>query len=294
MFEIEKKEVLNDAVTRMAIRAPLTAAKAKAGQFIIFRADRFGERVPLTVADTDPEAGTVTIIFQHVGTATRRLATMEEGEALLDFVGPLGRPADIEGVSRACVVAGGVGAAVAYPVAKALKQAGAAVDVIVGFRDASLVILEEDFAAIADRLILMTDDGSKGERGFVTDALKARIDEGADYDLVTAFGPVGMMRAVSDLTAPYEIPTRVSLNPIMVDGTGMCGGCRVMVDGRVRFACVEGPEFDGHAVDFEDLMRRNQAYADEERGPDCRMLRQADSLKDRRDGDAPERADVTE
>ena len=273
MYRIVSKDQLNAWVTRMSIEAPLIARKAKPGQFIIFCIDEFGERVPLTIADTDPEEGSVTIIFQAVGKATRSLAVLEVGDTLQDFVGPLGVPSALEGYTRACVIGGGVGSAIAYPSAKYLHQLGAKVDVIAGFRNQEIVILEEEFSRVSDRLYIMTDDGSYGEKGFVTAKLEERLAEGADYDLVVAIGPVGMMRGVTELTKDAGIKTLVSLNPIMVDGTGMCGGCRVSVDGETKFACVDGPEFDGHAVDFADLQLRNRAYLDREEEADhlCRI-----------------------
>ena len=265
MFLILTKRRLNDLVTQMEVEAPLIARKARPGQFVIFRVDEFGERVPLTIAATDAERGSVTIIFQAVGKATMKLAALEAGESILDFVGPLGRPAELDGSRRACVVGGGVGNAIAYPSARYLHEQGAAVDIIAGFRARDIVILEEELAACSDQLYIMTDDGSYGEQGFVTDKLRARLEAGADYDLVVAIGPVPMMRAVADMTRPYGIRTLVSLNPIMIDGTGMCGGCRVQVGGQMRFACVDGPEFDAHEVDFDELMLRNAVYRSEER-----------------------------
>lgn len=278
MFKILKKEDLNADVVRMDIEAPLIARKAKAGQFIIFRLDEEGERIPLTVAATDQETGAVTIIFQKVGSATRLLGEKEEGDHILDFAGPLGKPGELEGYKNACVIGGGVGNAIAYPSAKALKDNGAKVDVIAGFRNKDIVILEEDFKAIADNVYITTDDGSYGYHGFVTGKLQELLDAGTDYDLVVAIGPVGMMKFVSDLTKEHGIKTLVSLNPIMIDGTGMCGGCRVTVGGEVKFACVDGPEFDGHEVDFEELMLRNTFYQKQEAEADhkCRMgLKQA-------------------
>lgn len=281
MYKIVKKERLNDNVTRMSIEAPLVANKGKAGQFIIFRVDEFGERVPLTIAGTDKEAGTVDIIFQTVGKATRMLQDKKEGEEILDFVGPLGKPSELAGHKRACVVGGGVGTAIAYPSAVELHEQGAEVDVIVGFRNKDIVILEDDFKAVSDNLYMMTDDGSYGEHGFVTKKLEDLLEAGETYDVVVAIGPVPMMKAVVDLTRPKGIHTLVSLNPIMVDGTGMCGGCRVSIAGETKFACVDGPEFDGFDVDFDDLTRRNRAYLDEEKEKDhaCRMQMAADLAK---------------
>lgn len=278
MFKILKKEDLNADVCRMDIEAPLIARKAKAGQFIIFRLDEEGERIPLTVASTDEERGAVTIIFQKVGSATRLLGEKEEGDYILDFAGPLGKPGELEGFKHACVIGGGVGNAIAYPSAKALKDNGAKVDVIAGFRNKDIVILEDDFNAIADNVYITTDDGSYGYHGFVTGKLQELLDAGTEYDLVVAIGPVGMMKFVSDVTKKQGIKTLVSLNPIMIDGTGMCGGCRVTVGGEVKFACVDGPEFDGHEVDFEELMLRNTFYKKQEAEADhkCRMgLKQA-------------------
>lgn len=264
MFLILSKRKLNDLVTMMEIEAPLIAKKAKAGQFIIFRIDEHGERVPLTIADTNVETGSVTIIFQAVGKATMLLAAKEPGENILDFVGPLGKPSDLTGYKRACVIGGGVGCAIAYPSAKALFNEGTQVDVIAGFRSHDIVILEEEMKAVADNVYITTDDGSYGYKGFVTTKLKELIESGNKYDLVIAIGPVPMMKFVSSLTEEYGIETKVSLNPIMIDGTGMCGGCRVKIGGETRFACVDGPEFDGHEVDFDELMLRNASYRVEE------------------------------
>ena len=276
MVKIVRKKVLNPSVTLLEVEAPLIAKKARAGQFIILRLDEQGERIPLTIADYDREKGTVTIIFQKVGLTTELLADLNEGDSIKDFVGPLGLPTELpEGARRVCVVGGGVGCAIAYPQAKSLHNAGVAVDVIAGFRSKDIVILEEEFRAVCDNLYLTTDDGSYGEKGFVTDKLGSLIDAGNRYDLVIAIGPIPMMKFVSKTTEPYGIKTLVSLNPIMVDGTGMCGGCRVTVGGKVKFACVDGPDFDGHQVDFDELMNRNSLYRErEEREKDrhaCRM-----------------------
>ncbi|MDI9491177.1 MAG: sulfide/dihydroorotate dehydrogenase-like FAD/NAD-binding protein [Clostridiaceae bacterium] len=272
MFKIVKKEKLNDDVTRMAIEAPLIAEKGKAGQFIIFRVDELGERIPLTIAGTNKDEGTVDIIFQTIGKGTRVLANKEEGEYILDFVGPLGIPSALEGHKRACVIGGGVGTAIAYPSAVELHNLGSEVDVIVGFRNKDIVILEDEFRAASDNLYMMTDDGSYGEHGFVTKKLEDLLEAGVEYDVIVAIGPVPMMKAVVELTKPKGIKTLVSLNPIMVDGTGMCGCCRVVVDGELKFACVDGPEFDGFEVDFDDLTRRNRTYIAEEEARDheCR------------------------
>ena len=260
MFKIITKKELNSAVTLMEIEAPFVAKKAKAGQFIIFRIDEQGERVPLTIAGYDREKGTVTIIFQKVGFATIALGSLNEGDYIRDFVGPLGKPTPVEGKKRVCVVGGGVGCAIALPSAVAFKEAGAEVDVIVGFRSKDIVILEDEFRAAADNMYLMTDDGSYGEQGFVTAKLQQLLESGREYDEVLAIGPIPMMKFVCKTTEPFGVHTSVSLNPIMVDGTGMCGGCRVTVGGEVKFACVDGPEFDGHKVDFNELMSRNSTY----------------------------------
>ena len=264
MYKIVRKKELNANVTLMDIEAPFVAKKAKAGQFIIFRLDEQGERVPLTIAGYDREAGTVTIIFQKVGFATIALGALNEGDYIRDFVGPLGKPTHTEGVKRVCVVGGGVGCAIALPSAKAFKEAGAEVDVIVGFRNKDIVILEEEFKAAADNMYLMTDDGSYGEQGFVTAKLQQLLEAGNQYDAVLAIGPIPMMKFVCKTTEPFGVHTMVSLNPIMVDGTGMCGGCRVTVGGETKFACVDGPEFDGHKVDFAELMSRNSTYRNRE------------------------------
>ena len=260
MYKIVRKKELNPTVTLLEIEAPFVAKKAKAGQFIIFRIDDKGERVPLTIAGYDREKGTVTIIFQKVGFSTIALGAMNEGDYIQDFVGPLGRPTEVEGKKRVCVVGGGVGCAIALPSAQAFKEAGAEVDVIVGFRNKDIVILEDEFKACADNLYLMTDDGSYGEQGFVTVKLQQLLESGREYDEVLAIGPVPMMKFVCKTTEPFGVHTMVSLNPIMVDGTGMCGGCRVTVGGETKFACVDGPEFDGHKVDFAELMSRNSTY----------------------------------
>ncbi len=270
MFLIKKKKELNSQVILMEIEAPLIAKKAKAGQFIIFRIDEFGERVPLTIADFDREGGTISIIFQAVGKSTKMLASLNEGDYILDVVGPLGAPTEFGNAKRVAVIGGGVGCAIAYPQAKTLHQMGVHVDTIAGFRSRDIVILEDEFKSVSDNLIITTDDGSYGVKGFVTNALKERIEAGADYDLVIAIGPVPMMKFVSEVTRPYGIKTIVSLNPIMIDGTGMCGGCRVRVGGEIKFACVDGPDFDGHLVDFDELIKRNRFYKSEEEHA-CRL-----------------------
>ena len=275
MYKILAKDRLNDTVTRMVIDAPAVARKAEAGQFIILRVDERGERIPLTVADYDRQAGTVTIIYQIVGGTTMKLDALQPGDCLHDFVGPLGRATETEGLKKVAVIGGGVGCAIAYPVAKKLHEQGAQVHAIVGFRNADLVILEKEFAAVSNRLKIMTDDGSYGEKGLVTNALKALIDSGEQYDEVIAIGPLPMMKFVCLLTKEYGIKTIVSMNPIMVDGTGMCGGCRLSVGGETKFACVDGPDFDGHLVDFDLAMQRNGTYREAEkkaRDAACHLL----------------------
>ena len=275
MFPIKKKRILNESMTLMEVEAPFIAKKALPGQFIILRVNEKGERIPLTVADYDREAGTVTIIYQKVGKTTLLLDTLEEGDAILDFIGPLGKATELEGFRKVAVVGGGAGCAIAYPQAKALFQMGAQVDIIAGFRNKELVILEEEMKAASHNLIVMTDDGSNGNKGFVTNALKEQIEAGAGYDLVIAIGPLVMMKAVCDLTKPLEIKTMVSMNPIMIDGTGMCGGCRVSVGGETKFACVDGPDFDGFEVDFDEAILRSRAYQEEEqtaRDEFCRLM----------------------
>ena len=271
MFKIVHKRVLNPSVVLMDIHAPFIAKKAMAGQFIIFRIDEKGERVPLTIAGYDREMGSITIIFQIVGKTTEHLASLNEGDVLLDVAGPLGIPTHVdENAKKVCVIGGGVGCAIAYPQAKELYDRGLKVDVITGFRNKDIVILEEEFKKTCDNLIVCTDDGSYGKKGFVTDALKELIEAGNEYDAVIAIGPVPMMKFVCSVTKPYNIKTIVSLNPIMIDGTGMCGGCRVTVGGKIKYACVDGPDFDGHEVDFDELMKRNSTYREQEHN--CRML----------------------
>lgn len=271
MFKIVYKRMLNPSVILMDIEAPFIAKKAKAGQFIIFRIDEKGERVPLTIAGYNRENGTVTIIFQIVGKTTQHLATLNDGDALLDVAGPLGTPTYIdENAKKVCIIGGGVGCAIAYPQAKELFERNLEVDVISGFRNKDIVILEDEFKKTSHNQIICTDDGSYGKKGFVTDALKELIETGNKYDVVIAIGPVPMMKFVCDVTKPYGIKTLVSLNPIMIDGTGMCGGCRVTVGGKIKYACVDGPDFDGHEVDFDELMKRNSTYREHEH--ECRML----------------------
>ena len=265
MFEIVRKQALNPTVTLMEIAAPLVARKAEPGQFIILRTDEAGERIPLTVADYDREKGTVTIIFQIVGATTEKLNHMNEGDCLQDFVGPLGKATETEGLKKVAVVGGGVGCAIAYPIAKKLHEQGCEVHSIVGFRTKDLVILEDEFRAASDKLFMMTDDGSYGTKGVVTNPLKELIESGEQYDEVIAIGPVIMMKFVCLTTKPYGIKTVVSMNPIMIDGTGMCGGCRLSVGGETKFACVDGPDFDGHLVDFDEAMARGAMYKPFER-----------------------------
>ena len=278
MYRIVKKQELNEAVTRMEIEAPFVARKARAGQFIIFRVDERSERVPLTIADYDREKGTVTVIFQKVGLSTKLLGGLNEGDSIADFVGPLGRPTQVEGVRRVCVIGGGVGCAIALPSAAAFRAAGAEVDAIVGFRSRDIVILEEEFRAASDHLYIMTDDGSYGEHGFVTAKLQQLLESGREYDEVLAIGPIPMMKFVARTTKPFGVKTVVSLNPIMVDGTGMCGCCRVTVGGEVKFACVDGPDFDGHLVDYAELMSRNSVYRERERQVEKDHICRLDSL----------------
>jgi len=274
MYKILRKEKLNETVTLMEVDSPLIAKKARAGQFVILRVDEKGERLPLTIAGADEKTGAVTIIFQVVGRTTKLLDALNEGESILDFVGPLGVPTHLDGIQKALIIGGGVGCAIAYPQAKALFARGAAVDMIAGFRSKDIVILEKEMRACTDNLYITTDDGSYGEKGFVTDKLKFLLDNGNQYDAVIAIGPVIMMKFVCAVTKEYGVKTIVSLNPVMVDGTGMCGGCRVTVGGQIKFACVDGPDFDGHQVDFDELMRRNSFYKEREAqdSHNCRML----------------------
>jgi ferredoxin--NADP+ reductase len=265
MFRIVRKEVLSPAVKLLEIEAPYVARKAEPGQFIMLRINEEGERIPLTIADYDREKGTVTIIFQEVGKTTSILGTLEEGDDILDFAGPLGRASELEGVRKAVVIGGGLGTAIAYPQAKKLHELGAEVDVITGFRNSSLILLEKELKEVSSRLFITTDDGSNGNKGFVTDVLKKLLEEGNKYDLAIAIGPLIMMKMVSLLTKEYGIKTIVSMNPVMIDGTGMCGGCRVTVGGRIKFACVDGPDFDGHEVDFDEAMRRQAMYRAQEK-----------------------------
>lgn len=272
MYKILKKEKLNDAVTRMVVEAPFAAKKGEPGQFIILRVDENGERIPLTISDFDRKKGTVTIIFQIVGVETSRLNMKEEGDYIHDFAGPLGNPTKTDGYKKVAVIGGGVGSAIAFPVVKKFYKNGTEVHAICGFRNKDLVILEDEFKNNSNRYVLVSDDGSTGTKGFVTDALKSLIDGGEKYDLVIAIGPLPMMKFVSKLTKEYGIKTIVSMNPIMIDGTGMCGGCRLTVGGETKFACVDGPEFDGHLVDFDEAMERGAMYKNFERESNCNLL----------------------
>ena len=260
MYRIAEKTVLNPTVTKMVVEAPLVAKKAEPGQFIIFRVSEDGERVPLTIADYDRKNGTVTIIFQIVGASTMELNALNEGDYICDFAGPLGKPSEIKDLKKVCVVGGGVGCAIAYPIAKKLHEQGAEVHTVVGFRNRELVILEDEFSKVSNVMKIMTDDGSYGEKGLVTNALEELINAGNEYDEVIAIGPLIMMKFVCLTTKKYGIKTTVSMNPIMVDGTGMCGGCRLTVGGETKFACVDGPDFDGHLVDFDEAMKRGGIY----------------------------------
>ena len=275
MFRIAEKTPLNPTVTKMVIEAPLVAKKAQPGQFIIVRPFEDSERIPLTIADFDRQAGTITIIFQIVGGTTMELNQLEAGQSVHDFVGPLGRASQLEGLKKVAVVGGGVGCAIAYPTAKRLHELGAEVHSIVGFRSKDLVILEQEFEAVSDHMAKMSDDGTWGEKGLVTNALEALIQAGNQYDEVIAIGPLIMMKFVCKLTEKYGIKTTVSMNPIMIDGTGMCGGCRLTVGGVTKFACVDGPDFDGHQVDFDEAMHRGSTYREFEthaREASCNLL----------------------
>lgn len=266
MYKIVKKKILNPTVTMMDIYAPLVAKKAEAGQFIILRVDADGERIPLTVAGFDRAEGTVKIIFQIVGGTTMRLNAKNEGEYIEDFVGPLGCATRTDGIKKVCIVGGGVGCAIALPVAQKFKSLGCEVHSIIGFRSKDLLILEDEFAAASDKLTVMTDDGGYGKKGVVTTPLKEAIESGENYDEIIAIGPLVMMKFVVATAKPYGVPTTVSMNPIMIDGTGMCGGCRLTVGGKTKFACVDGPDFDGYEVDFDEAMARASAYAEFESG----------------------------
>ena len=275
MFRIVYKRSLNDTTDMISVYAPEIAKKAKPGQFIIFRVDEKSERIPLTIAGYDAEKGTVNVIFQKVGKSTMKLGALHEGDELLDFVGPLGTPSELDGYKKGAVIGGGLGCAIAYPQAKYLHEHGADVDMIAGFRSKDIIILEDEMRSASARLVIKTDDGSNGNKGLVTDALKELIEGGAKYDLVIAIGPPVMMKFVCLLTKEYGIKTVVSMNPIMIDGTGMCGCCRVTVGGKIKFACVDGPDFDGHEVDFDEAMSRGTMYRDFEahqREEACRLM----------------------
>lgn len=275
--EIIRKEKLNETVTLMEVYSPRIAKKARAGQFVVLRVSEEGERIPLTIADYDREKGSITIVFQTVGETTLLLDSLSVGERICDFTGPLGKPTELEGLKRVAVIGGGVGCAIAYPIAKALKANGATVHSITGFRTSDLVIFEELFKEQSDKFVLMTDDGSKGRKGLVTGALKELIDGGENYDEVIAIGPLPMMKFVCKTTEPYGIKTVVSMNPIMIDGTGMCGCCRLTVGGEIKFACVDGPDFDGHLVDFDEAISRSSAYKAHEakrREQTCNLLKE--------------------
>ncbi len=265
MFRIVKKEKLSDIITKYVIEAPLIAKKRKAGNFVILRVMEGGERIPITIADSDPQIGTVTIIVQTLGKTTKLLSTLEEDEYILDFVGPLGEPTPIDNFGTVVCIGGGVGTAEVYPIAKALKEAGNEVIGIIGARSKELIILEREMGEACNKLYITTDDGSYHRKGFVSDQLQDLINSGLKIDGVYAIGPIPMMKVCANVTKPFEIKTYVSLNPIMVDGTGMCGGCRVTVGGKMKFACVDGPEFDAHQVDFDELIMRNRTYIDLEK-----------------------------
>lgn len=275
--KILKKDKLNDLVTRMVVFAPRIANRTKAGQFVILKVNEKGERIPLTIADSDPEKGTVTIIYQVVGKTTMLLDKLNVDDYILDFVGPLGKPTQLGGYKKVAVIGGGVGCAIAYPQAKQLYNQGSRVDVIAGFRNKDIVILEDEMRKVSDWFAVMTDDGSNGNKGFVTDALRKNLEQHREYDLVTAIGPLVMMKAVCNLTKQFGIKTLVSMNPIMIDGTGMCGCCRVTVDGKTKFACVDGPDFDGHKVDFDEALLRTSVYKSQEQDSiskhECNLLR---------------------
>jgi ferredoxin--NADP+ reductase len=265
MFLIREKTSLTPTVTRMTIEAPHVVKHAEVGQFVMIRVDKDGERIPLTIAEKNLKEGLLTIIFQVVGRSTYQLNQLNENDSILDVAGPMGKPSELEGLSRVLLVGGGVGCAILYPIAEKLHQLGTEVYTIIGFRNQSLVFLEDQFVRVSNRFNIVTDDGSYRKKGFVTDVLKCALDENITYDKVIAIGPIPMMKAVSEMTKDYHIPTVVSMNPIMVDGTGMCGGCRISVGGEIKFACVDGPEFDGHLVDFDAVIKRNRLYEEKEK-----------------------------
>ncbi len=274
-YKILEKRMLTPQIFLMEVEAPLVARRVEPGQFIILRIDEYGERVPFTVADFDRERGTITIIVQIVGKTSRDLSALEAGDEILDFAGPLGMPTPLSGKKKVAVIGGGLGTAIAYPQAKKLHAMGAQVHAICGFRSKDIIILEDELREVSDKLVITTDDGSNGVSGFVTDRLRELLDEGNKYDEVIAIGPLVMMRAVCNLTKEYNVPTTVSMNPIMIDGTGMCGGCRVIVDGETKFACVDGPDFDGHKIDWESAMNRQRMFSEHEKhsSEHCRIGR---------------------
>lgn len=265
LYKILKKEALNPTVTRMVIHAPLVAKKAQPGQFVIVRAKEDSERIPLTICDCQPNEGTVTIVYQIVGGGTAQLNSLTKGQSVQDFAGPLGAPSRLDGLKKVAVVGGGVGCAIAYPTAKKLHQLGAQVHSIVGFRNKDLVILEDEFRAVSGKFVMMTDDGSSGEKGLVTNALQKLIEDGNVYDEIVAIGPLIMMKFVVAVARPHNIPTTVSMNPVMIDGTGMCGCCRITAGGKTQFACVDGPDFNGYEVDFDEAMKRSRIYEEFEK-----------------------------
>ena len=276
MYQILKKRRLSSNVVLLVIDAPYVAKKAEPGQFIILRVDAEGERIPLTISEYDREKGTITIVVQEVGATTIKLGQMEEGDCLHDFVGPLGIASELEGYKRAAVVGGGLGCAIAYPQAKKLHELGCKVDLIAGFKNTDAIILEDEMRAASTNLYVMTDDGSNGNKGFVTTKLQDLLEAGEKYDVVIAIGPMIMMKFVSETTRPFGVKTIVSMNTIMVDGTGMCGGCRLTVGGETKFACVDGPDFDGHQVDFDEAMRRAAIYKPQEqaaRDHQCNLMK---------------------
>ncbi len=272
MFIVKEKKILNKNTISITVNAPKIAKKARPGQFVIIRGDEKGERIPLTISGYDADKGTVTVIFQAVGASTMKLAEIAQGEYICDIVGPLGKASELDGIKKAAVIGGGLGCAIAYPQAKYLYDNGASVDIVAGFRSKDLIILEDEMKAVCNRLIVMTDDGSNGNKGLVTEGLKTLIQNGEKYDIVIVIGPPVMMKFVCKLTEEYKIKTVVSMNPIMIDGTGMCGGCRVSVGGEMKFACVDGPDFDGHMVDFDELIKRNSMYREEE-NHSCNLFR---------------------
>lgn len=275
MHKIIEKRVLNPQVKLIKIDAPFVAKKAEPGQFVMLRINETGERIPLTIADYDRKGGTITLIFQEIGKTTKMLGDLNVGEGILDVAGPLGVASHLEGIKSACVIGGGLGCAIAYPQAKRLYELGARVDIIAGFRNEELIFLEDEMRAVSDRLFVMTDDGSNGNKGLVTDELKNLLDAGEKYDIIIAIGPLVMMKYVALTSKPYGVKTIVSMNPVMVDGTGMCGGCRVTVGGETKFACVDGPDFDAHEVDFDEAIRRSSMYKEQEQHAimsyDCRL-----------------------